>query len=235
MTDTNKTTILHFSDVLCIWAYLSQIRIDELKKKFGNDIELQYHFIQVFGSVEQKIHQDWNHQGGFTAYSQHVLEVASKFEHVEIHPEIWTRNIPASSASCHLFLKAIQLCEEHEQSLKDAKSGDDRKTVFEKAVWELRLAFFRDLANVSELKAQMEIAKRLDLPVRKIQDQIESGAAFAALDLDLQLKEKYRVIGSPTLIFNEGRQILYGNVGYRIIEANIQELLSNKEGQASWC
>ncbi|MDY6856342.1 MAG: DsbA family protein [Thermodesulfobacteriota bacterium] len=235
MTDINKVTILHFSDVLCIWAYLSQIRIDELKKKFGNKIELKYHFIQVFGSVKPKIEQDWNHKGGFTAYSQHVLEAASKFEHVEVHPKIWTRNIPVSCASCHLFLKAIQLCEEHDQPLDDLVSEGDRRSLFEKAVWELRLAFFRDLVNISKLKAQMEIAERLDLPIQKIRDQIESGAAFAALDLDMQLKERHRVIGSPTLVFNEGRQILYGNVGYRIIEANIQELLRNKEGQASWC
>lgn len=32
---------------------------------------------------------------------------------------------------------------------------------------------------------------------------------------------------SSTLIFNEGRQRLNGNVGYRVIEANIRELLHN--------
>ena len=62
----------------------------------------------------------------------------------------------------------------------------------------------------------MEIAKRLDLRLPKIRDQIESGAAFPALDLDMQLKERHRVIGSPTLGFNERRQTLYGNVGYGI-------------------
>jgi hypothetical protein len=35
---------------------------------------------------------------------------------------------------------------------------------------------------------------------------------------------------------NDGRQKLYGNVGFRIIEANIQELLRAPVGdQASWC
>ena len=45
------------------------------------------------------------------------------------------------------------------------------------------------------------------------------------------------VQGSPTFVFNEGRQMLYGNVGYRIIEANLRELLSrpSAEGMPSWC
>ncbi len=35
-------------------------------------------------------------------------------------------------------------------------------------------------------------------------------------------------------ILNEHRQILYGNVGYRVIEANVQELLRSHAGEASW-
>jgi hypothetical protein len=35
---------------------------------------------------------------------------------------------------------------------------------------------------------------------------------------------------------NEGRQKLFGNVGYRIVEANIQELLREPNPDlASWC
>jgi hypothetical protein len=44
------------------------------------------------------------------------------------------------------------------------------------------------------------------------------------------------VKGSPTLILNQGRQKLYFNVGYRLIEANIQELLRQPNpDHASWC
>ncbi len=35
---------------------------------------------------------------------------------------------------------------------------------------------------------------------------------------------------------NAGRQILYGNVGYRLIEANLNELLrAPNSDDASWC
>ena len=45
-----------------------------------------------------------------------------------------------------------------------------------------------------------------------------------------------RIEGSPSLVLNEGRQKLYGNVGFRVIEANIQELLREPRiNDASWC
>jgi len=65
---------------------------------------------------------------------------------------------------------------------------------------------------------------------------IENGAACAALMSDYQDADAMKVSGSPTFLLNEGRQTLYGNVGYHIIEANIQELMREPaSGQASWC
>ena len=116
-----------------------------------------------------------------------------------------------------------------------SKTDKSEKSAFEDAVWEIRLAFFRDLVNISDFNQQMEIAERLALPVKEIEHLIKNGEAFAALDDDFQLKEKHRISGSPTLVFNEGRQIIYGNVGYRVIEANVQELLNQPDNQASWC
>ncbi len=51
----------------------------------------------------------------------------------------------------------------------------------------------------------------------------------------MELVKEHNVTVSPTLIFNEGRQRLNGNVGYRVIEANIRELLHNPAGEHSWC
>ena len=45
-----------------------------------------------------------------------------------------------------------------------------------------------------------------------------------------------KIEGSPTFVLNEGRQKLYGNVGFRIVEANIAEMLRQPDpDQASWC
>ena len=78
--------------------------------------------------------------------------------------------------------------------------------------------------------------RSVDLPLPQVADLIESGEAHAALHIDFEAKDRYHVPGSPTLVLNEGRQRLYGNVGYRVIEANVHELLRDpRSGEASWC
>lgn len=237
MNTLKKVEVIYFTDILCIWAYLAQIRIDKMKTTFASNIELHKHFIPVFGSVESMIEKNWKPKGGVSAYNKHVRDIGLQFSHIELHPDIWIKNTPTTSASCHLFLKAIQLLEARGElpCLSSESENDGCNNTFESTVWEIRLAFFRDLIDISNFSKQMDIADRLGLPLNKIENLIKSGAAFAALDSDLQLKEKYNVTGSPTLILNEGRQIIYGNVGYRVIEANIQELLNRPENQASWC
>jgi predicted DsbA family dithiol-disulfide isomerase len=130
--------------------------------------------------------------------------------------------------SCHLFLHAIQLLE-----IKGIVEPPDK--VFEKAIWAFREAFFTKLANVSDRTVQFAIAEELNLPIAAIQAQVDSGEAYAQLSKDFDLVKDLTVSVSPTLIFNEGRQRLNGNVGYRVIEANIRELLHNPPDEQSWC
>ncbi|MGL1834444.1 hypothetical protein ACKVEX_12635 [Rhodocyclaceae bacterium SMB388] len=61
-----------------------------------------------------------------------------------------------------------------------------------------------------------------------IRTQIDSGAAHAALCADFDAKNEHLLEDSPTFLFDEGRQKLYGNVGYRVIEASIEELSMRK-------
>ncbi|MGB7102780.1 MAG: hypothetical protein WBD95_28980 [Xanthobacteraceae bacterium] len=52
-----------------------------------------------------------------------------------------------------------------------------------------------------------------------IEELIHSGVAFASLAADYQDDDKMRIEGSPSLVLNDGRQKLYGNVGFRLIDA----------------
>jgi len=81
----------------------------------------------------------------------------------------------------------------------------------------------------------MAIAKDLGLPIAAVEAQLRSGRAHAALSADLEKVHEFSVQVSPTLIFNEGRQRLHGNVGYRVIEANVRELLHHPPDELSWC
>jgi predicted DsbA family dithiol-disulfide isomerase len=220
--------ISYFSDILCVWAYIAQIRLDELKTNFPDQIIIDYHFVPIFGNAHQKLENRWRDRGGFKAYANHVQEVVKKFDHITVHPDIWTHVIPPSSTSCHLFLQAIQLLE-----IKEIIQKSDQS--FEKAIWAFRKAFFSQLANICDRTVQFAIAEELGLPTAAIQKQIDSGEAYAQLSQDFDLVKEHTVSVSPTLIFNEGRQRLNGNVGYRVIEANIRELLNNPPGEQSWC
>jgi len=225
----------YFSDVLCVWAYAAQIRVDELKARFGAQIELVQHFIPVFGDTRHKIADAWGERGGAAAFGAHVRSVCAEFSHVEVHPEIWTRDIPASSASAHLFLKAAEQLQTAAPPSPGLQATVQDDTLVEAVTRELRLAFFRDLRDIARRDVQLEIAARVGLPAAPLLDALDSGRAMAELCADLELRDRYRVEGSPTYVLNEGRQKLYGNVGYRIIEANIEELLRRPTGQASWC
>ena len=109
------------------------------------------------------------------------------------------------------------------------------KSLFEETIWRFRIAFFKELRNIAERSCQLEIAREIGLPLDAILEELDSGNAMAGLCCDLDLHEQYRIEGSPSYVLNEGRQKLYGNVGYRVIEANVEELLRSPEGQMSWC
>ena len=220
--------ISYYSDVLCVWAYIAQIRLDELAANFPDQVAIDYHFVSIFGNAREKLETRWRDKGGLRGYSNHVHEVAKKFDHITVHPDIWAIATPSSSMSPHLFLHAIQLLE-----IKGIVSKSEK--VFEKAIWAVREAFFTKLFDISDRKVQFQIAEELGLKSKLIQSQIDSGEAYALLSKDFDSIKEHTVTVSPTLIFNEGRQRLNGNVGYRVIEANIRELLNNPTDVQSWC
>lgn len=218
--------ILHFSDVLCVFAYVGQVRLAELKHEFEGQLSVQTHFCQVFGDTRDKIVRAWEERGGFAGYNRHVLEIAGRFEHVRVHPEVWIRNPPTSSLSPHLFVKAIQVLE----SEQSAPAG-----LAQHAADLLRVAFFEQARDIGHKAEQMALAEGMNLDRAAIERVLDSGAAHAALARDFDLVRKHDVQMSPTLIFNEGRQRLNGNVGFRIMAANVRELLRTPHDEASWC
>ena len=44
-------TVSNLSDVLCVWAYVAQIKPDELRRKFGDKIRVESRFLRPFGDV----------------------------------------------------------------------------------------------------------------------------------------------------------------------------------------
>jgi len=218
--------ISHFSDVLCIWAYIAQIRLEELQTEFGSNIAVDYHFFPVFGDVPEKMEKQWQDKGGITAYCNHVREVAADFNHIVIHPNVWANTTPVSSFPAHLHLCAVRLLE---------SNGEIEKGHFENLIARIREAFFQYGQDISAFQTLEEIIWDAGLPLSAVQHSIKNGMAFTALSADITLAKDSSVAASPTLIFNEGRQRLTGNVGYKIIQANVRELLEQPAQGLSWC
>jgi len=230
---SQKINIAYFSDVLCVWAYIAQARLDQLRKDFSDKINLSCHYVSIFGDTYNKIENNWQDKGGFNGYREHIEKVCQQYDFVSLHSDTWSVARPRSSMSCHLFLKAIELIQQQEPSIYSGVYG---RTLVEECAWQMRLAFFRDGRDIAQYEEQIRIAEKLSIPIPKLEKILHDGTAYAQLSNDFELKDQLTIMGSPTFVLNEGRQKLYGNVGYRIIEANILELLETPTStQASWC
>ncbi len=218
--------ISHYSDVLCVWAYVSQVRINELIDNFGDKVELEYLFFPVFGNAIEKVDKNWESKGGRKGYSKHVKEVVAQFGHLPVHDSIWVNDAPASSLPCHLYLCAAQLAE---------KNGQLPAGAFTSLGWAMRTAFFADAKDISSISVIHEIIEEQQLQHAAFESVLANGKAYAVLSEHMKQAMEKVVRASPTLTFNEDRQRLTGNVGYRIIEANVRELLERPESQQTWC
>lgn len=216
-----RLSLTFYSDVLCIWAFVAQVRCAELQQEFGDRISISYRFCSVFGDTANKIGEGWRERGGYEGYGRHVRDAIAPFDHVELHPEIWQRDRPASSTPGHLLLKAVQRV-------------DNQRC--ETVLHELRRAFFERCQDVGRWSVLRGVLEQCDVSVDAVREAIDSGAAYADLEADRRDQQLLMIQGSPTFILNDGRQKLFGNVGYGVIEANIKELLrSPVAGAASWC
>lgn len=225
-TSASFVTIHHYSDILCIWAYISQIRMDELETEFSDQVDIHYHLFPVFGDVPGKIARTWAHRGGIKGYNKHVLEVAARFQHLRINPGVWVENTPLSCLPAHVYLRAVR----HAEKAGDIAEGSSVR--FTRAI---RRAFFCDLKNIGECSTLDALLGDTELPVDSIRQLVNNGQAYALLAADMQQAKDLAIRSSPTLVFNEDRQRLAGNVGYRIIKANVSELLEQPVDAQTWC
>lgn len=222
-----KIKLVHFSDVLCIWAHVGQANLSRLAETFGDQIETEIHFCSVFPDTQTKINTVWKARGGFEGYAAHVHEIAEQFEGFLVHKDVWSKVRPRSSASPHLFLKSLELLEKN-------TTNETRPSVC--AARELRRAFFEEAQDIANWSVQKSICQSIGQSFEAVLNKIETGEAIAKLAADYELAQTLHVQGSPTYILNAGRQKLFGNVGYGILEANFKELLStDQEENATKC
>ena len=214
-------SIEYFSDILCIWAWITQRRIEELNAHFGDRINIRHLYVDIFGDTVTRIHSQWADKGLYEGFCTHVVDAASPYESATVDHEVWIRTQPATSANAHLAIKAVELTCSKQISIEFATL--------------LRKSFFVDCKDIGNLEVIYQLAERHEIDTDPVKQVISEGGAMAALMHDYQLAREYQIKGSPTFVMNEGRQVLFGNVGYRVLRTNIEELLNRPESEASWC
>lgn len=216
----------YYSDLLCVWAYIGHERTCELQRQFPSQLKWEWHYLPVFGDVPNKIQDQWKDRGGAKGYAAHVKEVVADFDHVKLNSQCWETVQPASSAPAHLWLAAARLAE---------REGDLPPKSEENLAWALRIAFFEQALNIAEQAKLIEVSNSVGIDSGALLARVTNGAAYAALCQDMLKARDANIRVSPTYVFNNDRQRLTGNVGYRIIEANVKELLEQPQKQQSWC
>ena len=128
--------IFCFSDVLCVFAYAANARFEQLHNDFDDQVCLTQHFISVYGDVPRRFVRSDN---GREAYARNVVEISQRFDHIEVNPDVFQVPHPYSSMPAHLYLRAVKLLEDE---------GVIEKC-FVPLIWDVRVAFFRDLVDIS--------------------------------------------------------------------------------------
>ena len=217
----SNLNIDYYSDILCVWAWIAQRRIEELKKQWGEQVEFKHHYMNLFGDTASRMAEQWSAKGGFEGFGRHVIESAEPFETAPVNSTVWSVVRPRTSANAHLVLKAVLLN-------VSAAAADD-------LALDIRKAFFVDALDIGQLPVLYEIAVDAGHDQQAIRDSIRDGSAIAALATDYQRAQIQGIAGSPSWFMDGGRQKLYGNVGYRVLHANIEGLVANRSEDASWC
>jgi len=177
--------VSYYSDVLCIWAYAAQRRLEQLVQKFGDEISVDARFCSVFPDAWGKIEEKWKTRGGFAGFNRHTNDVARKFPHIDVHERLWVESRPRTSASAHLFLKAIEIVEREDVS----KPRPYLDRISTRATWELRRAFFASAKDISDWQVHKEIAESLGIDYGRVDEKIRSSEAVVQLAVDYNLSQ----------------------------------------------
>lgn len=216
-----------YTDVLCVWAYAGQVRADELREMFGPRIQLVERYLSVYGNVNRRV--DEQAGGDASAYADIRRRVAARFDHTKMHPDAFARVAPRSSNMAHLALCAVRAAQAN-------GLVDEDPELMSRLTRRVRLAFFEDAEDISQRDVLINLLAGEGVPQGALDAMLLNGAAMAELSDDLAQKEKLGLVGSPTYVLDGGRQQLFGNVGYRILEANVAGLLDgDRTPSGSWC
>lgn len=214
----------YWSDPLCVWALVAQQKLERVLAAAADRVQVDYRIVPVFGSVPWRFTEGpWAKDGveGRVAATRRIAEQGGR---TDVTGECWRKATPSTSWGPAAAIKAVF-------ALEDGV-GAEHGPAYQKA---LRERFFVRDENIALRRVQLELAEEMKLPRAPIETRLDDGSALAAVCEDHAEKERLRIQGSPTYVFDGGRAMLYGNFDYRILESTVEELVRGIAPGGSAC
>jgi predicted DsbA family dithiol-disulfide isomerase len=214
----------YWSDPLCIWALVAQQKLDQVLRELGEHVRVDYRIVPVFGSVQWRFARGPWAKDGVDGRVLATRKVAEQAGRSDVSGECWRRAMPSSSWAPAAAIKAVF-------ALEDGR-GEEVGPSYQSA---LRERFFVGEVNIALRRVQLEVAEELGLPRDALERRLDDGSALAAVCEDHAEKERLRLQGSPTYVFDDGRAMLYGSFAYGILRSTVDELLRGTGPGGSAC
>jgi predicted DsbA family dithiol-disulfide isomerase len=223
---TDRVAIGYWSDPMCIWAFVAQEKLERLMRERGRCIELDYRIVPVFGSVPWRFVSGPWAKDGIEGRVAETRRIAERFGRKDVSGECWRRAAPSSSWAPAAAIEAVFAAEDE---------GVVRPGCGPKYQWALRERFFVYEANVALRSVQLAVAEEMDIPRAPVEARLDDGSALARVWEDYTEKERLRIQGSPTYVFDGGRAMLYGNFEYGMLRSTVDELIRGVRPEGSPC
>lgn len=216
----------YWSDPLCVWAFAAQGKLDRLLEERGGCLQVEYRIVPVFGSIPHRFRSGAWAAGGPEGRVEATRRVAADHGRPDVTGTVWLTDTPASSWPVSMAVKAASRLE------REGRVAMGSTPVFLNL---LREAFFGRNVNISRREAWTAVAAECGLDPVPLERLVDDGTAMADLWEDFEEKERLRLQGSPTYVFDGGRAMLYGNVSYGVLRATVEELLAGVRPGATAC
>lgn len=214
-TPHKRIPLGYWSDPFCIWAYAAEPQLDRILAQHGAVLDLSYRIVPVFGSMPERFRSGAWAAGGPAGRAEACRRIAWEHRGTELSGEVWLRDPPTSSWAAGAAAKAVCALEAREE-IPAGRGGA--------YVRGLRDWFFERDRNTARRGEQLALAESLEIPRAPLEALLDDGTALALLWEDHAERERLRLQGSPTYVFDGGRAQLYGNFNYAILDATILEL-----------
>jgi predicted DsbA family dithiol-disulfide isomerase len=224
--DKKVLCFTYWTDPLCIWAYVAQSKLVSIVRSSPQPLLPLHRIVCVFGDIEERFETGVWSKTGRQGRAEKTREIAESFGIDNVSGQVWVDDTPSSSWAPAMAIKAVFAAE------RAGEIEEGRAAAYQFGV---RRAFFEEDRNVAKREVQLELAEHFSVPRASLERRFEDGSAVAAVARDQDERRALGVRGSPTYVFDDAREMLYGNVPLALIEATVTALCEDGAPGRSPC